>query len=157
MGIADDGGSDQDEDAGADDRADAERGQIPGREGFFQTMIGMICVREDLFNGLGSEESADHRISSGRGDGEERCRVTEFLFHMGSSIAGLFRWSRIARMSRVTVCGAGGAQKGLEQSPMERVPIEEKFRVPLDAEKEAVGRRFDRLHDTIGGQGAGDQ
>jgi hypothetical protein len=109
MSIADDRSSDQDEDAGADDRAYAKRGQIPGRESFFQTMIGMICVREDLFNRLGSEETADQRISSGRGDGEERCRVTELLFHMGSSIAGLFRWSRIARMSRVTICGAGGA------------------------------------------------
>ena len=40
---------------------------------------------------------------------------------------------------------------------MEGVPVEEKFRVPLDAEKKAVGRRFDRLYDTIGRQGAGDQ
>ena len=55
------------------------------------------------------------------------------------------------------VCGDGSAQKGLEQSPVERVPVEEKFWVPLDAEKKAVGRRFDRLHDAIGGQGAGDQ
>ena len=55
------------------------------------------------------------------------------------------------------VCGAGGAQKGLEQAPVEGVPVEEKFRVPLDAEKEAVGRRFDRLHNTIGCHGAGDQ
>jgi len=30
------------------------------------------------------------------------------------------------------------------------VPVEEKFRVPLDTEKEAVGRRFNRLYDTIG-------
>jgi hypothetical protein len=29
-------------------------------------MIGMICVREDLFNGLGSEESPDHRTSLAR-------------------------------------------------------------------------------------------
>ena len=58
---------------------------------------------------------------------------------------------------RATVCGAGGAQKGLEQSLVEGVAVEEKLRVPLDAEKKAVGRRFDCLHDTIGGQGAGDQ
>ena len=148
-------------------------------------MIGMICVREDVFNGLGPEESADHRTSSGRRDGERRCRVTELLFHMGSSITGLLhgiaerneqgfevrvfrnvepgtsnfgsRFSRMSRASRATVCGACGAQKGLEQSPVEGVPFEEKFRVPLDAEKKAMGRRFDRLHDTIGGQGAGDQ
>jgi hypothetical protein len=76
VGIADDGGADQDEDAGADDRADAKRGQIPGREGFFQTMIGMICVRENLLNGLGSEESADHRTSLARiiHDGSSRNR-----------------------------------------------------------------------------------
>ena len=55
------------------------------------------------------------------------------------------------------VSGAGSPQKGLEQSPLEGVPVEEKFRVPLDAEKKAVGRRLDCLHDTIGGQGAGDQ
>ena len=76
MGIADDGGADEDEDAGADDRADAKRGQIPCRESFFQTMIGMVCVREDLFNGLGSEESADHRTSLARmiHDGSSRNR-----------------------------------------------------------------------------------
>jgi len=55
------------------------------------------------------------------------------------------------------VCGACGAQKGLEQSSVEGMPVKEKFRVPLDAEKEAVGRRFDRLHDAIGSQGAGNQ
>lgn len=54
-------------------------------------------------------------------------------------------------------CGASGAQKSLEQPPMERVPVEEKFRVPLDTEKEAVGRRFDRLHNTIGSLGTGNQ
>jgi hypothetical protein len=120
-------------------------------------MIWMICVREDLFNRLGSEESANQRISSRRGDGEERCRVTGLLLHMGSSIAGLFRWLCIARISRVTVCGAGSAQKCLEQSPVEGMPVKEKLRVPLDAEKESVGRRFDRFHNAIGGQSAGDQ
>jgi hypothetical protein len=40
---------------------------------------------------------------------------------------------------------------------MEGMPFEKKFRVPLDAEKKSVGRRFDCLHDTIGGQGTGDQ
>ena len=63
----------------------------------------------------------------------------------------------MSRALCATVCGAGGAQKGLEQSPVEGVAVEEKLRVPLDAEKEAVGWRFDRLHDTIGGLGAGDQ
>jgi hypothetical protein len=59
-------------------------------------------------------------------------------------------------VSRATISSAGGAQKGLEQSPVKGMPVEEKFRVPLDAEKKAVGRGFDRLNDTIGGQGAGD-
>jgi hypothetical protein len=40
---------------------------------------------------------------------------------------------------------------------VEGVPVEEKLRVPLDAEKEAMCRRFDRLYDTIGSQSAGDQ
>src|SRR2546427_356506 len=71
--------------------SDGKRGQIPGRKGFFQTMIGMVCVREDLFNGLGSKESAYHRTASGHGAGERRCRVNELLFHMGSSIAGSLR------------------------------------------------------------------
>ena len=83
MGIADDGGADQDEDAGADNRADAERGQVPGREGFLQAMFGMVCVREDLFNRFCSEESADQRLSSGSKDGEARCRITKLLFHLG--------------------------------------------------------------------------
>ena len=76
------------------------------------------------------------------------------MSHFGSSTS---RLSRMSRALRAAVCGAGGAEEGLEQSPVEEVPVEEKFRVPLDAEKEAVGRRFDRLHDTIGGQSAGDQ
>ena len=72
------------------------------------------------------------------------------------------RWSLVAHGSRVafhgstgspsrTICCAGGAEKRLEQSPVEGVPVEEKLRVPLDAEKEAVGRRFDGLHNTIRG------
>ena len=55
----------------------------------FQTMIRMICVCEDLFNGLGSKESADHRTSSSRGGSERHWRVSKLLFHMGLSIAGL--------------------------------------------------------------------
>jgi len=161
VGIADDGGADQDEDAGADDRPDAERGEIPGREGFLQTMLRVVCVREDLFNRFCSEESADQRSSLGREDDEGRRRTDKLLFLTSSSIAGPVRSSRIVCIShspsRATAGRAGGAKKRLEQSPVERVSVEEKFRMPLDAKKEAVGRRFDRLHDTIGGQGAGDQ
>ncbi len=45
-------------------------------------MIGMVCVREDLFNGLGSEKSADQQISFGRWDGESPA---------GLSIAGMLQ------------------------------------------------------------------
>ena len=48
-------------------------------------------------------------------------------------------------------------QKGLEQSAMVVVTVEEKFRVPLNAEKEPLGRRFNGLDDAVRGQGAGDQ
>ena len=122
-------------------------------------MFSVVCVREDLFNRFGSEESADQRMSSGQEDGEAHCSINKLLFHLGASIAGQFHSSCMARVSGSgpTVCCAGGAKKRFEQSPLEGVPVEEKFRMPLDAQKEAVGRRFDRLHDTIGGQGAGDQ
>jgi len=39
-GHRDDGGADQNEDACADDRADAKRSQIPGREVFFKRWSG---------------------------------------------------------------------------------------------------------------------
>src|SRR4026207_1835884 len=66
-------------------------------------MIGMVCVREDLFNGLGSEESADHRTSSVCGDSEGRRRINVVPFHMGSSIAGHFHSSRMACVLLLTV------------------------------------------------------
>ena len=54
-------------------------------------MIGMIGVCEELLDGFGPEEPADHRTSAGRGDGKRYGRVNQLLFHMGSSIAGLLR------------------------------------------------------------------
>ena len=54
-------------------------------------MIGMIGVCEELLDGFGPEEPADHCTSAGRGDGKRYCRVNQLLFHMGSSIAGLLR------------------------------------------------------------------
>jgi hypothetical protein len=48
----------------------------------------VICVPDNLFNGFGSEESADHRISSARVEGEWRNAIDKFLFHMVASIAG---------------------------------------------------------------------
>jgi hypothetical protein len=45
-------------------------------------MIGMVRIRENLFNGLGSEKSADQLISFGRWDGESP---------VGLSIAGMLQ------------------------------------------------------------------
>ena len=122
-------------------------------------MFSVVCVRKDLFNRFSSEESADLRMSSGRENGEAHCRINKLLFHLGASIAGQFHSSCMARVSGSgpMVCCAGGAKKRFEQSPLEGVPVEEKFRMPLDAEKETVGRRFNRLNEAIRGQGAGDQ
>ena len=79
MGIADNGGPDQDEDAGPDDRPDAERGQIPGRQSLFQPMVGVICICEDLLDRFGLKKTADHCPSSV--DGRRGCRlVQQFSF-----------------------------------------------------------------------------
>ena len=66
-------------------------------------MLRVVCVREDLFNGFGSEESADQRMSSGRENGEAHCRINKPLFHLGASIAGQFHSSRMDRVLRFTV------------------------------------------------------
>ncbi len=58
---------------------------------------------------------------------------------------------------RLRGSATGGAQKSFEQSPVERMLLEQKFRMPLDAEKKPVGRGFDRLDDAVGGQSAGNQ
>ena len=52
MRITDDSGADQHEDAGADNRADAESGQVPGRQGPFQAMFRGVGISEDSFDGL---------------------------------------------------------------------------------------------------------
>src|SRR5437868_7235808 len=54
-------------------------------------MIGMIGVCEELLDGFGPEEPADHCTSAVRGDGKRYCRANQLPFHMGSSIAGLLR------------------------------------------------------------------
>jgi hypothetical protein len=63
MEIPNRGGPDQDEDARADDAADAQARQIPGGQGLLQAMFGTIAVGEDLFNGLGAEETAQSHSS----------------------------------------------------------------------------------------------
>jgi hypothetical protein len=149
MGITDDGGADQDEDAGADDRADAERRQIPGRKGLLQPMIRVIRVLENLVDGFRSKEPPDHRPTSIRWDAKRR--IAKYSARLTNPKLEFF--------FNILLCGpaTGGAQKGLEQSPVERMLLEQKFRMPLDAEKETVGRGFDRLDDAIGSYGAGDQ
>src|SRR5512146_1121248 len=52
---------------------------------------------------------------------------------------------------------ARGTEEGLEQPPMQAVPLEEKFRMPLDAQEETLCRRFNGLHDAVLGDRAGDQ
>jgi hypothetical protein len=62
-------------------------------------MLRVVCVREDLFNGFGSEESADQRMPSGRENGEAHCRINKLLFHLWASIPGQSHSSCMARVS----------------------------------------------------------
>jgi len=55
-GVAADGGADDGEDAGADDNADAESRQGDGAEGFFESVLGALGVRDELVDGLGGED-----------------------------------------------------------------------------------------------------
>ena len=50
------GGSDNGEDSGADDRADAQRRQRPGPERLFQPMFRLLRLGDQLVNGLTREE-----------------------------------------------------------------------------------------------------
>src|SRR5512134_2325696 len=95
-------------------------------------MMGMVCVREDLFNGLGSEESADHRTSSACGGSEGRRKINEVPFHMGSSIAGHFHSSRMGRFCFSRFDGLTVLCHGLSR-----------------------GRRVKKLRTIAGGEGAG--
>jgi hypothetical protein len=54
-------------------------------------MLGTVRVGEDLFDGLGSEKSVDHRISSSRVEGIWRNAINGLLSHIVPSIAGLLR------------------------------------------------------------------
>src|SRR5205085_1217813 len=75
-------------------------------------MFGEVCVREDLFNGFSSKESADQRIASGGEDGEARRRTDKLLSDMGSSIAGLStRHALFAACVHVPRCVARAARK----------------------------------------------
>ena len=45
--------------------------------------------------------------------------------------------------------------QGLKQSPVDGIPVEEKLRMPLYAEKESMAWRLDRLNDSIRGRRTG--
>ena len=45
--------------------------------------------------------------------------------------------------------------QGLKQSPVDGIPVEEKLRMPLYAEKESMAWRLDRLDDSIRGSRTG--
>ena len=55
-GIAADGCADDGEDAGTDDRADAEGGERDGAERLFEGVLGTLGVGDELVDGLGSED-----------------------------------------------------------------------------------------------------
>jgi hypothetical protein len=57
-GIAADGCADNGEDAGTDDRADAEGGERDGAERFFEGVLGTLRVGDELVDRFGSEDLA---------------------------------------------------------------------------------------------------
>jgi len=57
-GVAADGRADDGEDARADDGADAEGGERDGAKRFAQGVLGAFGVRNELVDGLGSEDLA---------------------------------------------------------------------------------------------------
>src|SRR5215470_5808065 len=50
------GSAGEDEYAGSDDRADAQRGQRPRAEGFAKTVFGVLGFGDQLVDGLAAEE-----------------------------------------------------------------------------------------------------
>ena len=64
MGITDNGCADQDENAGSDDCPDPQAGEIPGRQGLFESMRRMVGVREELIDGFRAKQLRDHRASA---------------------------------------------------------------------------------------------
>ncbi len=52
---------------------------------------------------------------------------------------------------------AGRCKEGLEEPAMAMMTIEEKLRVPLDAEEESLGRRFNGFNDAVRSPRAGMQ
>jgi hypothetical protein len=62
MKIAHRCGSDQHEDACADDAPDAEACQIPDSQGLLEPMFRMVTVGEDSLDGFGAEKGRSHVI-----------------------------------------------------------------------------------------------
>ena len=56
------------EDAGADDRADAQRGQRPRAQRLFQPMLGLLRVGDQLVDGLAAEQLVRQISAPERGD-----------------------------------------------------------------------------------------
>jgi len=54
--FAGDGGANDCKNSGADDCADAERGERPGAEGLFEAVLGVLRIQNELVNGLTREQ-----------------------------------------------------------------------------------------------------
>jgi hypothetical protein len=63
-----DGSADHGEDAGADDRADAEPGERPWAKALLQLMLGMLRFGDQLVNGFAREDLFRQGNAPGRGD-----------------------------------------------------------------------------------------
>ena len=80
--LAGGGGAGEDENARADDGADAERGERPRAEGFFQPMPGRVGVRDELVDGFAAGSwlpavgSACWRVLVGCANGSSRHMAT---------------------------------------------------------------------------------
>lgn len=124
MGITDDRRTDQDENTGADDCADAEASQVPSRQGLLEPVGGMIGVSKKLFDRFRAEKLLDHEVvrDGRRSDGR---RVSCLTFHVPSSIAGppACPGLRIKERYRVLGGAARGTEKSLKQLPMQAVSL----------------------------------
>jgi hypothetical protein len=61
--ITDYGGTNQDENAGSNNRADPKRSEIPRRQCFLEAMLRLIGIGQDLIDGFRPEKSAAHSLS----------------------------------------------------------------------------------------------
>src|SRR5262245_60356142 len=134
MGVADDGCSDQHKNAGPNDGADSEARKVPGCQGLSEAVGRMLGVGKDLFKRLGSEQRTNHRASVDGITSQGRSDDNIVTVHGLSSIAGRLRSAWNADDMRSVSFAPSRFKEGLEQPAMAVEAIEEKFRVPLDAE-----------------------